>query len=191
MHITAYPPILLTHLATSLSTPPPPLSSPEKFWNVFLPVAGRTHDIEDLVFGSDGEGSAGAGEIVVEVFVRGSESSEGAVGRRKKSVERTLEGWICNRGVACELKDLPSLQNLFMSKSGFMEVRYIVLPFCTRFFMPLTRRNSLLLRQIQHKMSRSILHSLPSNSSQGRKFHYLTPTLVSIPLIQIFRIVLS
>lgn len=122
----------------------------------------------------------------MEVLVRGSESSEGVVGRRKKGVERTLEGWICNRSAACELKDLPSLQNLFMSKSGFTEVRYTVFPFCTQLFIRPTRRNRPLLRQIRHKTFRSILHSLPSNSSQGRKFHYLTLTLVSIPLRPIF-----
>lgn len=121
-HIIAHPPPVLTHLATHLSTPPPPLSSPEKFWNVFLPVAARTYDAEELVFGSNGEGGS-AEEIVVELVLRGGDPTERVIARRKGGVERTLEGW--TQDADCELKDLASLRSLFTSKPASKEVRSI------------------------------------------------------------------
>lgn len=127
VHVAAYPPVLLRHMAGSLSTPPPPLSPPEKFWNVFLPVASRTYDVEELVFGNSAEGSgAGGEEIVVELLVRGGEPGEITLGRRKKGVERTLEGWVVSRGAPCELKDLASLKTLFTSKPILNEVRTVL-----------------------------------------------------------------
>lgn len=119
-YVRAHSPALLTHVATSLSTPPPPLSSPEKFWSVFLPIAGRNYDVEELVFGNTGEGSGTAEEMVVEVLLRG-ESTDG-VSRRKKGVERTLEGWLCGKGVAVELKDLVSLRSVFGGRTSVPEV---------------------------------------------------------------------
>lgn len=112
--------MLLTHLTQSLSTPPPLLSSPEKFWNVFLPIAARTFDVEELVFGSGGEGSSAVDEIVVEVLVRGETGD--ASGRRRKGLERTLEGWLVSKATSCELQDLPGLRNLLGSKSPSVEV---------------------------------------------------------------------
>ncbi|OBZ79343.1 hypothetical protein A0H81_00750 [Grifola frondosa] len=59
VHVNAHPTALLTHLASAYLTPPPPLSSPEKFWRVFIPVAERHYESEKLVFGQGGEGSGG------------------------------------------------------------------------------------------------------------------------------------
>ena len=68
-HLTAHPTALLTHIAAAYLTPPPPLSPPEKFWGVFIPIAERHYESEKLVFGPGGEGS-GQLEFVVEVLVR-------------------------------------------------------------------------------------------------------------------------
>lgn len=115
-HITAHPPALIAHIANSLSTPPPPLSSPERFWGVFVPFASRTYDVEELVYGNAGEGSGAADEMVVEVLVRG-ESADGT-GRRKKGVERTLDGWIGPQNAVVELNDLASLKRIFTGRGS-------------------------------------------------------------------------
>ncbi|GJE86067.1 hypothetical protein PsYK624_021470 [Phanerochaete sordida] len=119
VHITAHTPALLVHLAHSLSTPPPPLSPPEKFWNVFLPIASRPFDVEELAFGNAGEGSGASNEVVVEVLVRGDSGDN--TGRRRKGVERTLEGWVASKAAACELNDLPSLRSIYTGKSPSVE----------------------------------------------------------------------
>lgn len=105
--LTAHPPVLLTHVATEYMTPPPPLSPPEKFWGVFLPISQRHAEVEKLVFGPDGEGS-GDKEIVVEVLVRGADGSG-----RRRGIERELEGWSLATASACELHELESLKVLW------------------------------------------------------------------------------
>ncbi|KZP31280.1 hypothetical protein FIBSPDRAFT_1037730 [Athelia psychrophila] len=112
-HILAHPPVLLTHLATAYLTPPPPLSTPEKFWGVFIPFSERAYESEKLVFGPNGEGSGGIvkGELVVEVLVRG-----GGEGRRR-TVERVLEGWADTKGGPCELNAMESLKSIWTKKA--------------------------------------------------------------------------
>ncbi|CCM01945.1 uncharacterized protein FIBRA_04018 [Fibroporia radiculosa] len=110
-HIIAHPPALLSHLATAYLTPPPPLSTPEKFWRVFLPIADRHYESEKLVFTSDGEGP-GSAEFAVELLVRGADGSA-----RRKGVEHVLEGWIDSHnssgGCPCDLQDLDDLKGLW------------------------------------------------------------------------------
>ncbi|KAH9946665.1 hypothetical protein B0H21DRAFT_779009 [Amylocystis lapponica] len=110
-HLTAHPPVLVAHLATAYLTPPPPLSSPEKFWRVFLPIAERHYESERLVFGAGGEGCGGK-ELVVEVLVRGPDASA-----RRRGLERVLEGWSGDKnGGPCALKDLESLKSVWTRK---------------------------------------------------------------------------
>jgi len=115
VHLIAHPPVVLSNLSTAYLTPPPPLSSPEKFWSVFTPFSERSYESETLVFGSEGEGSAGS-EIVVEVLVRGVSDKVIGTGRRR-SVERVLEGWLSVSGLPCELKELESLKGLWLTKA--------------------------------------------------------------------------
>ncbi|RDX55938.1 hypothetical protein OH76DRAFT_1396285 [Lentinus brumalis] len=113
-HITAHPSALLTHLSSAYLTPPPPLSPPEKFWGVFIPIAERLYESEKLVFGQDGEGS-GPQEFAVEVLVRGGTDGSG----RRRGVERVLEGWSPAGGGPCELRDLENLKTLWTKKPVF------------------------------------------------------------------------
>ncbi|KAL0951112.1 hypothetical protein HGRIS_007849 [Hohenbuehelia grisea] len=108
----AHPPVLLTHLATAYLTPPPPHTPEPKFYSVFLPFSERAYETDRLVYGPDGEGSGGLGEMVVEVLVRGG--NEGTV--RRRGVERSLEGWSTEKG-PCDLFSLESLKGLQKSKS--------------------------------------------------------------------------
>ncbi|KIK82929.1 hypothetical protein PAXRUDRAFT_14649 [Paxillus rubicundulus Ve08.2h10] len=115
-HIVAHPSALINHLASSYLAPPPPAGSPEKFWSVFIPVSERAHESRTLVYGSGGIGTcSGWGtdtrEFVVELVVRGA----GAEGR-KRSIERTIEGW---RGDAPEdLQKLDSLKSIWARKKS-------------------------------------------------------------------------
>ena len=120
MHLTAHPSALLTHLSTAYLTPPPPLSTPEKFWGVFIPIAERPYESERLVFGPGGDGSA-AQEFAAEVLVRGGADGSG----RRRGVERVLEGWSPAAGGPCELRDLESLKTLW-TKKPVLEVRWPV-----------------------------------------------------------------
>ncbi|KAF8843963.1 hypothetical protein BDN67DRAFT_895796 [Paxillus ammoniavirescens] len=119
-HIVAHPSVLINHLASSYLTPPPPAGSPEKFWSIFIPVSERAHESQNLVYGSGGTGTcSGWGvdtrEFVVELVVRGA-SAEG----RKRSIERTIEGW---RGDAPEdLRKLDSLKSIWARKTSAVEV---------------------------------------------------------------------
>ncbi|OJT12966.1 hypothetical protein TRAPUB_10531 [Trametes pubescens] len=113
-HLIAHPPPLLTHLASAYLTPPPPLSSPEKFWGVFIPISERPYESERLVFGSAGEGS-GLQECAVEVLVRGGADGAG----RRRGVERVLEGWSPAAGGACELREMGSLKSLWSKRPVF------------------------------------------------------------------------
>ncbi|KAI0801316.1 hypothetical protein C8Q74DRAFT_1364938 [Fomes fomentarius] len=115
-HLTAHPTALLTHLASAYLTSPPPLSAPEKFWAVFIPIAERHYESEKLVFGPGGEGG-GLQEFVVEVLVRGG-GAEGS-GRRRPGVVRVLEGWSPAAGGACELRELDKLKTLWAKKPVF------------------------------------------------------------------------
>lgn len=117
--------MLLTHLATAYLTPPPPLSTPEKFWGVFIPFSERAYESEKLVFGPNGEGGGGIvkGELVVEVLVRG-----GGEGRRR-TVERVLEGWADTKGGPCELSAMESLKSIWTKKAVAEEVGTFKLPF--------------------------------------------------------------
>jgi len=111
-HIISHPPILLTYLSTAYLTPPPPSSTPEKFWGVFIPVSERGYESEKLVFGPGGDGPGGGekGEFIVEVLMRG-----GGEGRRR-AVERVLEGWSRSKGGPCELTLLESLKSIWTKK---------------------------------------------------------------------------
>ena len=111
-HIIAHPPVILTHLADAYLVHPPPVSPAGKFWTVFLPFSERGYETDRLVFGPHGEGSANNAEIVVEITMRSADAS-----KRKRAIERTLEGWCGDRGGACELSELESLKNVFERKS--------------------------------------------------------------------------
>ncbi|KAI5124685.1 hypothetical protein M0805_004293 [Coniferiporia weirii] len=126
-HLTAHPPALLMHIATAYLTPPPSRSSdafaPEhlKFWSVFAPLAERAREVEQLVFGTGGEGGAGGGpsdELVVEVVVRargGDAPFSNALpnSARRRGVERVLEGWCAAKGGPVELEELESLKGVW------------------------------------------------------------------------------
>jgi elongator complex protein 5 len=122
LHVVSHPPILLRHLAEAYSTPPPPISSPEKFWSVFTPFVTRGPGLEAeaLVFGPNGEGAPST-EMVLEVLYRGPNESGGTSRRLTRGVERSLEGW--RDGVLCDLSALTSLTSVFKRKTSTMEVR--------------------------------------------------------------------
>jgi len=105
---TAYPASLLLHISTAYLTPPPPLSSEPKFWSVFLPISERQHDIDAIVYGGEGPGSHVTEEFVVENIARGGQNGT----RKKRAVERNLQGWKSSNGF-CELKDLTQLGGLW------------------------------------------------------------------------------
>ncbi|KAF8078570.1 hypothetical protein FPV67DRAFT_63208 [Lyophyllum atratum] len=111
VQLTTHPPILLTHLAKDYLTPPPPASPKAKFWSAFLPLSERSHDVDRLVYGTSGEGSGGASEMVVEILIRGGETSS-----RKRGIERELEGWSLSDG-ACDLTKLESLKGVWGKKT--------------------------------------------------------------------------
>jgi elongator complex protein 5 len=117
--VIAHPPVLFHHLATAYSTPPPPMTQPEKFWSVFTPFVerGPAFEAERLVFGSDGEGGSGS-EFIVELLVRGESGRDGRRGSR--GVERSLEGW--GAGQPCSLQSLASLQPVFGRKVAHVQV---------------------------------------------------------------------
>ena len=105
---TAYPASHLLHISTDYMTPPPPLSSEQKFWSVFLPISERQHDIDAAVYGGEGSGSHVTEEFVVETIVRGGQNGS----RRKRAIERNLRGWKPPNGF-CGLKDLSRLEGLW------------------------------------------------------------------------------
>lgn len=111
-HITAHPAALIKHVAAEYLTPPPPLSPPEKFWRVFIPIAERHYEAEKLVFGPGGAGSGGS-DFVLEVLVRGADGPG-----RRRGVERVLEGWAADNqgGSPCELRELDDLKSLWLRK---------------------------------------------------------------------------
>ncbi|CDO75260.1 hypothetical protein BN946_scf184967.g13 [Trametes cinnabarina] len=110
-HLIAHPTALLTHIASAYLTLPPPLSPPEKFWGVFIPISERHYESEKLVYGSAGEGS-GLQDFVVEILVRGGADATG----RRRGVERELEGWSPALGGPCEVRELDSLKSLCSEK---------------------------------------------------------------------------
>lgn len=110
-HIIAHPLSLLTHLASSYLTLPPPAGPAEKFWTVFIPVSERIHESEALVYGPEGSGTCSGGgadlpEFVVELIVRGI-ATEG----RKRGIERTIEAW--NGSSPDHLQKLDSLKSIW------------------------------------------------------------------------------
>ncbi|KAG8219852.1 hypothetical protein J3R82DRAFT_830 [Butyriboletus roseoflavus] len=115
-HIIAHPPSLLTHIASSYLTPPPPAGSADKFWTVFIPVSERVRESEALVYGPEGSGTCTGGgedlpEFVVELILRGAEG-------RKRGIERTIEAW---NGINPEhLQKLDSLKSIW-SQSGSLD----------------------------------------------------------------------
>jgi elongator complex protein 5 len=121
VHVTAHPPILIRHLAENYSTPPPPISSQEKFWSVFLPfiTRGPGLEAEQLVFGPNGEGTGGA-EIVLDVLNRGVSEGGGTARKVARGVDRTVAGW--KNGAPCDLSDLFSLASVFARKPALIEV---------------------------------------------------------------------
>ena len=110
-HVTAHPFTLLTHLATEYTTPPPPLSPPEKFWSVFIPIAERHYESEKLIFGSAGSGS-GERDFVLEVLLRGADGSG-----KRRAVERVLEGWSNVKGNVCDLSEMENLRSIWTRKT--------------------------------------------------------------------------
>lgn len=125
VHIIAHPPVLLTHLASSYLTLPPPAGPAEKFWSIFIPVSERVHESEALVYGSTGSGTcSGAGadssEFVVELIVRGM-----AADGRRRSIERTIEAW---SGIGPEhLERLESLKSIWPRSRAPEEVCFLAL----------------------------------------------------------------
>ncbi|KAG5342419.1 hypothetical protein C0989_002254 [Termitomyces sp. Mn162] len=109
VQLVAHPVVLLTYLAKDYLTPPPPSTLRAKFWNVFLPLSERIHDVERLVYGTNGEGSGGVAEIVFEILVR---SGEG----RRRGIEREIEGWSVKDG-PCNLTKLESLKEVWTKKA--------------------------------------------------------------------------
>lgn len=119
-HIIAHPTSLLLHISTNYLCPPPPLSPPPKFWAIFIPISERHSDTDKLTFGPSGSGNSINGEeLAVELLIRGGSTDHG---RKKRVVERTLQGWSTAKGL-CELKDLESLKILWSSsKSSTIKV---------------------------------------------------------------------
>jgi elongator complex protein 5 len=107
VHIIAHPPALFKHLAKEFLAFPPPISDSPKFWNAFLPLRERQHDIESVVYGAPGDGSGMSTEFVVELFIR---SRDGGTWRR--NIERIFEGWDVVRGKACPLTQLETMKEL-------------------------------------------------------------------------------
>ena len=103
-HVIAHPPALLKHLATTQLTPPPPASTPDRFWSVFAPLSTRTWEVERIVLGPGGVGLSDDGEIVLQVVTRG----------RGRNVERDLDGWTLDG--PCSLSDLDSLKGILEDK---------------------------------------------------------------------------
>jgi hypothetical protein len=109
-HLRLYPPILFTHLSRAFLLPPPPRTPTAKFYSVFAAFSQRARREAEKLWYADlngreaRSGPEGRLETVMEVVVR-------PLGMRK-SVERSLEGWIDGKGV-CKLEDLQSLRECF------------------------------------------------------------------------------
>jgi len=105
-HIIAHPPALLVHLATEQLMPPPPASTPDRFWPVFAPLSARTWEVERIVLGPGCVGLSDEGESVLQVITRG----------RGKNVERELDGWRVDG--SCTLTELDSLKSILEDSKG-------------------------------------------------------------------------
>jgi hypothetical protein len=112
-HLRLYPPVLFTHLSKAFLLPPPPRTPIAKFYSVFAPFVQRERREAEKLWYADLDGrEPGSGngnderglETVIEAVVR-------PLGMRK-SVERSLEGWIDGKGVR-QLEDLQSLGECF------------------------------------------------------------------------------
>lgn len=174
-YVIAHPPVLLTHLAKDYLTSPPPSSPEAKFWGAFLPLSERGHDIDRLVFGTDGEGSGEAAEIVVEVLVRGGDGSG-----RKRTVERVLDAWSLQEGGACDLVKLESLKGVW-TKKAIEEVRYPdILSSISSHPVSLSR----LLQQILPTMRHSTLALHFHNKNRALKCPFRMLTKVGCALLR-------
>jgi elongator complex protein 5 len=107
VYLTAHPPALLAHIARDYLTPPPPSSTEEKFWGIFIPIRDRPYESINLIHGAKGEGSGNLTELAVEVLVRSSGGS------KRRGIPRVLEGWSIVRGEPCELASLESLKGVW------------------------------------------------------------------------------
>jgi elongator complex protein 5 len=105
-HIIAHPPALLVHLATEQLMPPPPASTPDRFWPVFAPLSARTWEVERIVLGPGCVGLSDEEETVLQVITRG----------RGKNVERELDGWTADG--PCALTELDSLKGILEDSKG-------------------------------------------------------------------------
>ena len=95
------------HLAIAQLTPPPPASTPDRFWRVFAPLGARTWEVEQIVLGAGRAGPSDDGEIVLEVLTRAPEG-------RGRNLERELEGWTADG--PCSLSELDSLKRILEDK---------------------------------------------------------------------------
>ena len=84
--------------------PPPPASTPDRFWPVFAPVSARTWEVERIVLGPGCVGLSDDAETVLQVITRG----------RGKNVERDLDGWAADG--PCALTELDSLKSILEDK---------------------------------------------------------------------------
>ncbi len=103
------------HLAIAQLTPPPPASTPDRFWRIFAPLSARTWEVEQIVLGTGYAGPSDDGEIVLEVLTRAPEG-------RGRNLERELEGWTADG--PCSLSELDSLKGILegKGKTGRAEV---------------------------------------------------------------------
>jgi elongator complex protein 5 len=118
-HLTAHPTSLFHYLFKEYMISPPPISPDVKFWSVFIPLSERTHEVDQLFFGPQSEGSSCGTEIVMEVLSRGSNSQT-----RRRATERTLEGWDSVKPQPYPISELQALRPLFLQKP-VVEVRVI------------------------------------------------------------------
>ena len=165
--LSSYPTVLLSHVANNYMNPPPPLTTPEKFWNVFLPIAQRRDESEKLIFGPGAPGCEGE-EFLVEIVLRSADGSS-----RRRGIDRSLEGWQTATNAACEISQLADLKSLW-SKRPIEQVRLL-----SPALLVSHVSSSDLPRPIPHKMCRltSTLHR--NNSNLGRKYRCLTLRMVS------------
>jgi elongator complex protein 5 len=137
-HIITHPTSLLLHISSHYLCPPPPLSTPQKFWSIFTPMSQRHSETDKLIFGVNNNN-----EFAVELLVRSGSTDNGRA--RKRTVNRTLQGWDPRRGL-CELHDLRSMQSLWSSnKSNAEKVCLDSLSFSLFFLSSFPSSSSLLL----------------------------------------------
>lgn len=90
---------------------PPPLSTVEKFWSVFLPASQRPHEVYRIIHGLGGMGWDGD-EMVVEATIRGN--FDGV--RKDNNVNHFLEGWLITESLPCDLLELRNCKAIWAEK---------------------------------------------------------------------------